>query len=118
VLIFCFSSRYRLPAVPFLVAFAGCGLVELLARLRASPAAGLRFALPGILAAALSFQTISPARREFEGAQFFNFGAALTHGKKHAPAAVNLERALRGLDDNWQVHHYLAFSYLELDDIE
>ena len=84
VLIFYFSSRYRLPAVPFVAAFAGCGLVELLARFRISSAAGLRFALPGVLAAALSLQTISPAQREFEGAlrvsvpgQFFQPGWGL-----------------------------------------
>jgi 4-amino-4-deoxy-L-arabinose transferase-like glycosyltransferase len=117
VVIFYFSSRYRLPAIPFVAMFAGCGLVEVVARFRESAAAALRFSWPGLVVTALSLVTISSAHRMSEASQFWNYGATLSQQQKHGLAAENFEHSLRGFEDNWQVHHYLALSYVALDDL-
>lgn len=117
VLLFYFSSRYRLPATPFVGVLAGGGCAALRERFQSSPSAGTRAAALALGVAGLSLLSFSPAQRESRAAQFWNYGARFYADQRWERAADCFRRALDGRDDSWQVHHYLAASLREQGDL-
>jgi len=117
-LIFYFSSRYRIPAVPFVCVFAGAGLVGLGAGARNSkPRRGLaRWWVAGAIALAVGSVPWNPGYAIQAANQYYNLGNAWYAKRAYARAAETYRRALPELDWKWQLHHNLANTYRRLGD--
>jgi len=117
VMIFYFSSRYRLAAVPFLCVFGGAGVSLLVERYRANEALGrwLRLALPGVVVFGLSVIPWFPDYEMQAANQWFNMGNEYFYAKDYENAVRFYRRALRDLDGRAKVHHNLGITYKVLE---
>jgi len=115
ILIFYFSSRYRVPAVPMLAALAGCGVAEAFERMRQPRRGFIIWLLTAVLIAALSIHSWTDELRQSAFAQFFNYGNIHTRLQQPELAIESYQRALPGLDHVAQLHINLAAAYISLD---
>ncbi|MDX2053793.1 MAG: glycosyltransferase family 39 protein [Polyangiaceae bacterium] len=106
VLIFFFSSRYRVPAVPVLCIMSAHGLRAAITR-SASP---LRWALGGV-ATSLSLVSWSPAYRLQEASFFYLLGNQYFRDGEHHASLPFYERAASGRPGDWKIHHNLGEAY-------
>ena len=113
VLIFYFSSRYRMPAVAVTSVCAGFGLAQLLASIRERRLAIGASATAILLVAA----SLVPSGRDADRSaalQWYNVGLVFAEKGEDERAAESLERAAGALEDSWRVHLALAQIYAKL----
>lgn len=117
VIAFFFSSRIRLPAVPFVCVLAGAGLIEIAARLRdRRRRAGLAiWLLPSF--AILIASAMPPAQpyRNSSANEFYNIGTVQYDAGRYEEAAASYRAALKDLDWRWEVHYNLGQTYRRLE---
>jgi len=106
VLIFFFSSRYRIPAIPALCLFSAHGLGIALNR----SVGPLRWALAGC-ATALSLISWSPAYKLQEASFYYLLGNQYFRDGQHEAALPFYERAAVGRPNDWKIHHNLGEAY-------
>jgi hypothetical protein len=87
VLLFYFSSRYRLPAVPALAVFAGGGAVAALAELRERRRGAWVWLSAAAILAAYSLHSWTNHLRDQAGEQIYNYGKVY-HQRGLYPAAI------------------------------
>ncbi len=118
VLLFYFSSRYRLPAVPVLCVFAGYGCMSIRERVetRRWDRGGWLVLLLGL--AVLSWIPISDDADRYAFHQWFNYGVAQDERGDYEAAVESFERALVGMQDHWHVHLALGRAYARTDRLE
>jgi len=115
VLLFYFSSRYRLPAVPVLAVFAGAGAAAIAERWRQPPRRLALWLLPGVIVTALSLVSWSQDYRQAAAQQFFNYGTVYYERGLYGEAVESYRLALPALRGKWQLHFYLASALSRLE---
>jgi 4-amino-4-deoxy-L-arabinose transferase-like glycosyltransferase len=113
VMLFYFSSRYRLPAVPFLCVYAGGGAVALADRWRARGArrSFWRLAAPASVVFVLSAVPWHPDYAMQADNQYFNLGNEYFYVGRYDDAVKSYRRALKRLDRKAKIHHNLGITY-------
>jgi tetratricopeptide (TPR) repeat protein len=106
VLIFYFSSRYRLPAVPFLCVLAGAGIMTVRDRYRArvEGKALLLWLLPAVVVFFLSLYRWTEGYRVQAANQYYNIGNRYYDWKMYDQALSTYQKALPALGWRWQLH--------------
>jgi 4-amino-4-deoxy-L-arabinose transferase-like glycosyltransferase len=118
VLIFYFSSRYRLPAVPVLASFAGCGAVAAFDRFRRSRGGFWIWLGPGLILAVYSLHSWSDHLQSQGAAQLYNYGKVYYQRGLYEPAVEKYREALVTFEKRWPVHLHLGIAYQRLGDHE
>lgn len=111
IAIFYFSSRYRLPAVPMLCAFAGVGLTETIDRLRARNFERGGWLLPALVVAGVAWLPVSDDYARYASHQWFNYGIVQDERGEHHAAIVSFERAIQDRPGEWHVYYALGRAY-------
>jgi 4-amino-4-deoxy-L-arabinose transferase-like glycosyltransferase len=113
VMLFYFSSRYRLPAVPFLCVIAGGGVAALVERWRrpTGERSFWRVALPAGLVFVLSVIPWHPDYELQAANQFFNMGNEYFYIQRYEDALSSYRRALVKLDSKAKIHHNMGVTY-------
>jgi tetratricopeptide (TPR) repeat protein len=114
VLIFYFSSRYRVSAVPVLAGFAGCGLVAAVDRYRQPGRGFWRWLAPALALAAYSVTSWSDVLASQAAHQHFNYGKRFMQQERFADALGQFQAAVGPLDHRWHVHFFLGDAYRRL----
>ncbi|MFQ5418676.1 MAG: glycosyltransferase family 39 protein, partial [Myxococcota bacterium] len=114
VLIFYFSSRYRVPAVPVLAGFAGCGLVAAIDRFRQARHGFWMWLAPALALAAYSLTSWSDVLASQAAHQRFNYGKRFMQQQRFADALEQFQAAAGPLDHRWHVHFSLGNAYRRL----
>ena len=119
VLMFYVFGRYRYPLVPFLVLFAGAGLVQVRELLQRRP--GWRIALPIGAVVVLAVLSNWPAGGSADAARastYSNMGVSLRNEGKFEEAAVQYRRAIELNPSNLGAHYNLANTLLALNRLD
>lgn len=118
VLLFYFSSRYRLPAVPVLCVFAGYGFSSVRERFEAKRWDRGGWLVLGLGLAVFSWLPISDDADRYAFHQWYNYGVAQHERGEFEAAVESFERALVGMRDHWHVHLALGRAYATVDRLE
>jgi tetratricopeptide (TPR) repeat protein len=112
-MIFYFSSRYRLPAIPFLCVFAGAGASLLVARWQANESMlrWMRFAAPGAGVFLLSAIPWFPDYELQAANQYFNMGNEYFYADEYESAVSYYRTALEKLDGKAKIHNNLGVTF-------
>jgi len=113
VMLFYFSSRYRLPAIPFLCVLAGAGIATLSERSsRPTRERGFwRLAIPAGVVFVLSVIPWHPDYERQAANQFYNLGNEYFYVERYEDALGSYRRALEQLDSKAKVHHNMGVTY-------
>jgi tetratricopeptide (TPR) repeat protein len=113
VIAFFFSSRLRLPAVPFVCVLAGAGLSAIAARAggRGRRAGLAVWLLPSCAVLLASLLPPAGPYRVASANQHFNIGVVHYEAARYEAAAASYSEALRDLDWKWEVHYNLGQAY-------
>lgn len=118
ILVFYFSSRYRLPAVPVLAVFAGGGLVEAVDRFRRTRRGFWVWLVPGLVLAVYSLHSWSDHLASQSAQQRYNYGQVYTQRGLHREALESYRQALAVFPKRWPLHLNLANAHEQLGDRE
>jgi tetratricopeptide (TPR) repeat protein len=113
VMLFYFSSRYRLPAIPFLSVFAGAGIATLAERWsRTTGERGFwQLAVPAVIVFVLSVIPWHPDYERQAANQFYNMGNEYFYVERYDDALASYDRALVHLDAKAKIHHNIGITY-------
>lgn len=117
VMLFYFSSRYRLPAIPFLSVLAGGGIATLVERSR-RPTRERGFWRLAIPAGAVFVLSVIPWHADYErqaANQFYNLGNEYFYVGRYEDALASYRRALVELDSKAKIHHNMGVTYKVLE---
>jgi len=117
VIAFFFSSRLRLPAVPFVCVLAGAGMLEVAARLRdRRRRTGLAvWLLPSFAILIASILPPTQPYRQSSANQHYNIGNVFYQTGRYEQAVDSYRTALEELDWKWEVHYNLGQTYRRLE---
>jgi len=113
VVLFYFSSRYRLPAVPFLCVFAGAGVAALVDRWRRpGPRRGFwGLTIPAFVVFVLSAIPWHPDYERQAANQFSNIGNEYFYIEHYEDALKSYHVALEHLESKAKLHHNIGVTY-------
>lgn len=114
VLMFYFSSRYRLMAVPFLCVFAGGGAALFWLRLKRNLPV-LLWTGSAVAVAVFSLVSWGATERLQAASQFFNLANAQSKTERYAQAVSLYQRSLELDSRDYRTHYNLALHYLHLN---